>query len=164
MTMFREFLSYNVETGVFRWIKEANARAKVGCIAGTKVDGGYIRIQLGRSSVRAHRLAWWFVYGEWPAGVLDHIDGNPANNAIANLRSATHRENQRNTRAHRDSRSGFKGVGWHPQRAKWAAKIMVDRQSIYLGLFDKPEDAARAYDAAAKQHHGKFARLNFPTE
>lgn len=95
-----------------------------------------------------------------PAGAqVDHKDGDPLNNCRTNLRLCTGSQNQGNSR--RDlGRSGFRGVS--KIRKRWMAYISVKNQRVYLGLFVDREDAARAYDAAALEHFGEFATLNFP--
>jgi hypothetical protein len=93
---------------------------------------------------------------------VDHRDHDGLNNRRENLRSCTNAENIRNSRLFIRSTSGFKGVSWNAQCRKWSAFIYPEGNSIYLGNFDNPEDAARAYDDAAIRHYGEFARLNFP--
>lgn len=93
---------------------------------------------------------------------VDHINGDGLDNRRANLRSATHADNMRNSRRRSDNTSGYKGVsasGW-----RWVARVYVDSRRLHLGTFASPEEAARAYDAAALELHGEFARLNFPKE
>lgn len=80
----RELLDYDPETGVFRW-KEPRRKCRVGEVAGSLRKDGYVKIQVDGRFYQAHRLAWLCVYGVWPSAI-DHIDGNRANNAIANLR------------------------------------------------------------------------------
>lgn len=92
----------------------------------------------------------------------DHINCDPLDNRRGNLRLATHAENSRNRRLRADNASGYKGAYWHKQRQRWQAQVRVDRKLKHLGYFDTAEEAARAYDAAARELHGEFARLNFP--
>lgn len=92
--------------------------------------------------------------------VVDHIDGDPANNCRSNLRVCTHGENARNQSRSMDNTSGFKGVSWHKQSKKWRAYITVNYKRIHLGLFDTPEAAHEAYARAAEQYHGEFARMS----
>lgn len=91
---------------------------------------------------------------------VDHINGDRRDNRRANLRFSNRAENVRNAGPHRGNRAGFKGV--RPVNGRWMANICADRQAHYLGCFGTPEEAARAYDAAALRLHGEFARLNFP--
>lgn len=93
---------------------------------------------------------------------VDHIDHNGLNNRLSNLRGCQHRQNMRNMNKHKDNKTGIKGVGFDSDRNKYAARITADDKVIHLGRFDTIEDAAKAYDAAAKELHGEFARLNFP--
>lgn len=107
-----------------------------------------------------------------PGELVDHRDGNTRDNRRSNLRICTPRENTTNiTKSANQKRGGFKGVGWHKKAKKWQAHICAGdvkangkRRQIYLGLFQSPAAAARAYDAAALKYFGEFAALNFPTE
>lgn len=98
-----------------------------------------------------------------PAIHVDHINGDGLDNRVANLRTATTRENQQN-RWWRTGLSPYKGVGWHRANRKWQAQIKINRRSVYLGPFEREVDAALAYDAAAVEHFGAFANLNFPVD
>jgi len=96
--------------------------------------------------------------------VVDHADGNRSNNCRSNLRVCTRRQNQRNVRKHRNSFSRFKGVYYCKQKHKIFSHILVDGHLRHLGSFDNQTDAARAYDHAAVEAFGEFARVNFPRE
>lgn len=101
------------------------------------------------------------VVADAPRGMqVDHIDGDRLNNARANLRLATLRDNRRNNHGYANNKSGFKGVGWHTKAGKWVARITVNNKPKHLGLFVDRIDAARAYNAAALIHFGEFACLN----
>lgn len=94
----------------------------------------------------------------------DHIDGDGLNNSRSNLRLSTHSQNCCNRRRRRGVKTPFKGVGRQAGQKNWTARICVNYRKIYLGQFPTAEEAARAYDRAALEHHGEFARLNFPEE
>jgi hypothetical protein len=102
------------------------------------------------------------------SGEVDHVNGDTLDNRKGNLRPATHKQNLWNQARHRDNRSGFKGVTFCNRapalRKPWQASLCVDGRSLFLGRFASATEAAQAYDAAARQHHGEFARLNFPTK
>lgn len=95
----------------------------------------------------------------------DHRNGHGLDNRRPNLRVATHADNMRNSKQRDNNKVGFKGVHRDERqpRRPYVAAIMVDRKSIFLGSYSTASEAAHAYDRAAKQHHGEFARLNFPT-
>lgn len=153
----RDALSYDAETGVFRWTKP-RGRARAGDVAGSPHCKGYISIGFCGHLILAHRLAWLYITGEWPVAEIDHWDMDKTNNAFRNLREATSSQNKANKGVSDDSLSGIKGVTWHKPRAKWRARIQVGRQQKHLGLFDSIEAASAAYQAAAKFNFGEFAR------
>lgn len=97
-----------------------------------------------------------------PGFVVDHKNGDPLDNRRQNLRVCTQGNNSKNRKRNKHSRSRYKGVRWRRSRRKWAAIIITDGRYKWLGTFDSEEEAARAYDAAARILHGEFARLNFP--
>lgn len=159
----REAMAYDPLTGVFRWIApfgKLNHRY-IGKEAGCVCEGGYIRIGVAGRSYEAGRLAWWFVHGEMPPSnaLVDHKDRNPGNNAIANLRLASPSLNGGNCKDRPRTASRFRGVVLHGK--KWRASIRHDGEIKRLGRFDNDEDAARAYDAAARELFGPNAALNF---
>lgn len=91
---------------------------------------------------------------------VDHIDRDTLNNRRGNLRQCTAAQNIANGGKRRHNSSGYRGVVWY--KGKWVAQIGHRRKLLYLGRFSTPEEAAIAYDAAARQLYGEFAGLNFP--
>jgi HNH endonuclease/AP2 domain len=133
-------------------------RISAGNIAGAKKAGDYIRISIDGRQHLAHRLAWLYVHGRWPAALIDHINGNPADNRIANLREASRSQNQANSGLRLGNRSGLKGISRKPY-GTWSAQIFYQGTKHYLGTFATPEEAHAAYREAARRLFGEFARM-----
>jgi hypothetical protein len=94
--------------------------------------------------------------------LVDHINGDGLDCRNVNIRIATKTDNGRNSSKRRDCSSGFKGVGWNKECKRWQVRIVVAGHGRYMGLYDARDEAARAYDAAARASFGAFAALNFP--
>jgi hypothetical protein len=148
----RELLSYDSETGVFHW-RVSRGRAVAGASAGNADSYGYLQTKIYGRCYLNHRLAWLYVYGEWPDGQIDHINGSRADNRLANLRNVSISVNQQNQRGARvDNRCGLLGVSRKGNR--WQARIShPGRKDAYLGLFDTPELAHAAYLKAKRKLH-----------
>lgn len=133
----KELLDYSPETGEFVRKVQRAGNAKVGQKAGTYFNG-YLTIRVDGRKYPAHRLAWLYMYGYFPERplVIDHIDQNPSNNRIDNLRAVTQAVNQYNRSASR---------GCSPHKNKWQARLKVKDKLLYLGLFDTEEEAHNAY-------------------
>ena len=123
---------------------------------------GYAVRTSGVVSVYLHRVILGRAIGHNPLSGerCDHVNGDGLDNRRDNLRVASHAQNMRNRRA--SGRSKYLGVCWHAASSKWQAEIRSNGQRSYLGVFVDESDAARAYDRAAIESHGEFARLNFP--
>lgn len=98
------------------------------------------------------------------APLIDHINRDPMDNRKINLRPASYIQNSWNQGIRKNNTSGFKGVHKRKDQNRYRAKINVSGQQINLGSFVNPIDAAKAYDAAAREYYGEFAWLNFPAE
>lgn len=153
----KEILDYDPETGIFRW-KSPRQKIKVGDVAGTLNHNGYRFIKINGKLYLEHRLAWLYVYGEWPKDMIDHVNGTRDDNRIENLREATRSENKWNQTKPITNTSGYKGACWHKASQKWDARIAINNKRKHLGLFDSPEEAYEAYCKAAKELHGEFAK------
>ena len=150
------FLDYNPETGDFIWLKNRKGGVKKGDIAGCVCTNGYRYIVFNMDHFLAHRLAWFFVYGEDAGSFLDHANGIPTDNRIANLRKASHTQNRGNQRIRKDSLTGYKGVT--KVKNGWRARIKIYGKFKYLGVFPSPQVAHAAYCRAAVELFGEFAR------
>jgi hypothetical protein len=95
---------------------------------------------------------------------VDHIDHDGLNCQRYNMRLATHAQNQTNRGKQKNNASGYKGVSLEKRCGRYRAQITHEKIYYFLGYHDAPEDAARAYDAKARELHGEFAVLNFPNE
>lgn len=147
--MLRERFLYDPETGEILSLKR---RRPLGCLGGS----GYWRVKVGGALLQAHRVAMALTTGSWPAGQVDHIDGDRRNNRITNLRACSPKENSRNAKRRVDNTSGLTGVSWTASRKKWRAFIRINGRNTYLGLFANKDEAARIYADASVQHRGEF--------
>lgn len=151
----REVLDYDAETGLFVWKVATGLRNKVGAIAGNKNKRGYITIGVDRSIVRAHRLAWYYHYGQFPQYSIDHINGIRHDNRICNLRDVSNTvntENQKRAPSHNRS-SGALGVSREKNHRRWRAVIQTNGQQKHIGYYDTIEEAQNAYINKKRQLH-----------
>lgn len=153
-------LRYDADSGIFTWLITPNNYVQAGRAAGAKCTDGYIQISINGRIYNAHRLAWLYITGEWPALQIDHINGVRDDNRFFNLRQATREQNGANQKRADDNLSGYKGVTFRKDRkAKpWQARIRKDRQCVHLGFFVDPQSAHSAYREAALRLFGDFAR------
>jgi len=152
----KSILNYDRNTGFFIWKRHAGV--KTGSLAGKKLLDGYILITINRQRYRAHRLAWLYEYGYFPDLLIDHADGNPSNNRIANLRLATSTQNNCNAKMPITNTSGVKGVSFNKRLNKWGCSIRVLGVKKHLGYFLTLDDAKLKVELARKFYHGDFAR------
>lgn len=137
--------TYDPETGIFTR-NTAWGRQKAGDEAGCLSPQGYRYLNFCGRATPAHRLAWLWVYGEWPTGDVDHVNRNRLDNRIENLRVVTRSLNIHNSVGR--AMSGDKGVTAASKGKKWEARIMVNHKAIYLGRYATVEEAAAARKGA----------------
>jgi hypothetical protein len=154
----RATFRYDRRTGELYWRWRADAKPNwnarfAGRPAGCRSSGRVTVSIKGYKLLRAHRIIWKMVHDQEPEEI-DHRDGDPGNNRLANLRAATRLQNLRNRRT-RPGASGYRGVARRGRR--WRARIIVGRRDVHLGTFDDPAEAHRAYRRAARILFGDFA-------
>lgn len=133
----------------FKWFALKNRRRFYAARKVRKPDGGWTTFYL-------HRFLMPGVFS------IDHIDGNSLNDQMSNLRPASPRQNKQGFQLKREGvTSQFRGVSWHKTGQKWRVDIRFAGKTIYLGLLSSEQDAAMAYDVAARKIFGEFASANF---
>lgn len=180
----KEALIYNQDTGIFTWRLDrpdshfSDWRGRNGWLKNISKDGvagspsrpskrnplSYIIIGLGGKNHKAHRLAWLYIYGEWPSEDIDHVNLNTTDNRIDNLRLSVDKLNHRNRSKYRNNTSGIPGVSYYTRLSKWQAEgqQIVDSKRIrhYLGVFHSFLDACAARKSwelkfGYSENHGK---------
>jgi len=136
----RLLFDYDPSTGVFVRLNTNHHRKHVG----TLTPFGHRQIRVDGVLTMAHRMAWAYVYGEWPPTNLDHINGKPDDNRIENLRLATPKQNQENVKLRTDNSSGVRGVNWNARMKQWAVRVQHHKERIFIGYFRTLEDARLA--------------------
>jgi HNH endonuclease len=153
LSVLRSMLHYNPETGVFTWLT-SDGGVNVGSVAGNINSNGYWVVGINGTKYRQHRLAWFYHYGCWPVGTVDHLDCNRSNNRIANLRDVTQAVNMQNRRnASVRSASGILGVYWSERHKGFMASLHINRKQKRRGPYKTSERAARAYVEMKRIYH-----------
>jgi hypothetical protein len=153
-----QLVLYDPITGRFVWRYSIRGHIKQGYEAGCLDQRGYWVLSLDGNHYLAHRVAWFWVYNEWPKGEIGHINLERSDNRIDNLRDVSHSINQHNGRPYKNNKSKLKGVTYLKAKKKWMAQIQRDKKHFYLGLYKTAQKAHCAYCRAAEKHYGKFAR------
>jgi hypothetical protein len=152
-----ELLEY--QDGKLFW-KVSRGKVRVGQEAGALSLKGYIPICVNGKRYYAHRIVWALFNGQIPSGMqIDHINCDPTDNRIENLRLATRSQNLRNAKNHSNNTTGFKGVTFYKRGKKYQAQIGTDQGLRFLGRFPTAELAHEAYVKASKEFHGEFGRF-----
>lgn len=151
----KSILHYDPETGVFTRVVD-RSNMKKGSIAGSRRKDGYVLISILKRGYYCHRLAFLYVHGYIP-NKIDHINCNPSDNRISNLREANQSENMRNTCIQSTNTSGIKGVVWDKDRSKWRAQIRHLGKMYNLGRYNCINEASLAIKMHRNKLHGEFA-------
>lgn len=155
----KETISYNPKTGIFRWKKSTSGRRMSDSPGGLDVKG-YLRIRIKGARYFAHQLAWIISYEVSPPPMLDHIDRNPLNNRIKNLRPATYSLNTFNRGPSKSNKTGVVGVHQEKGNSPWVASIRIPSKTgigtgkkISLGRFKTKKQAILARKKAEKKYY-----------
>jgi hypothetical protein len=174
--MLNNWLHYDPDTGMLYWRPrpltdfpaffmyagwQSRFQGKVAGYQKVGKNGRRLSVRLtinGYGTIEAHRLIWLMVYGNVPSRglVIDHKNGDPWDNSLANLRVATYRQNSFNSRTHRDNVHGLKGVTRGYKGHYYAASILLPEGRHFIGHYKTPEEAHQAYCEYTKAHHGEF--------
>jgi hypothetical protein len=153
----KEVLDYNETTGVFTWRIKPNKRIIVGSTAGTTNSDGYIYISIDKRVYKGHQLAWFYINGNWPLGLLDHINVVKSNNWIKNLRCATRSQNSFNTDRKKSNTSGQRGVSYIKRDKVWRVVLTLDKIHHFLGNFLDKEEAIEVSKSFIISNHREFS-------
>ena len=148
-------LTYNESTGEFFHNHNFGNRYHIGDRADTPGHAalkGYRLVNLLNQKFLAHRAAWLYLYGEWPVGVVDHINGNRGDNRAVNLRDISHKENIENQRKP-SKRSTTGALGVFNVNGKYRVRITIKGKGFHIGMYDDIESAKNAYAEAKRVHH-----------
>lgn len=153
----RKLFTCDPEKGELRWAYKApKCRITIGELAGCKYPFGYVVTKINMTRFAVHRLIWIWVYGKWPDGDIDHINGIRDDNRISNLRDVTRSVNRENLKvALNNNKHGILGASWIESRKCYYVAIKVSGKTHFLGLTRDPEDARNRYlEAKRKLHQG----------
>ena len=148
-------LRYDIATGEFIRLRTSRPTGKINA-------DGYIEVQVGKSRYLAHRLAWFWVYDQWPDYSLDHANRVKTDNRISNLRYITPSQQNQNTNLHPNNTSGYRGVFLDKSSGKWRSRIRVNNKKYSLGSYLTPEEAYAAYLKAVPLYHTHNPLLDLP--
>jgi hypothetical protein len=155
-TRLHELFDY--KDGQLIWkIDKKYSKIKAGTIAGHEIKHQYIQVVIDRKTYYLHRLIFVYHNGHCPK-VLDHIDGNQANNRIENLREATSSQNGFNSRLNVNSSTKMKNVNWNTEANKYRVELAVNGKNKFIGYYVDPELAELVAIEARDKYHGRFAR------
>jgi hypothetical protein len=148
---FLRILRYEPATGRLLWKSGMGNMAKANREAGSVHQQGHRRVMFRGKSYYTHRIIFLLHQGHLPEQI-DHIDHDPTNNRLENLRAATNKENGRNRSAGKNNTSGMVGVGWNKKDRRWIARIKINGQLKYLGSYSEKSDAIEVRRQANIDH------------
>lgn len=147
-------LHYDPVSGVFTALKSERNRV-AGQVVGTITHEGYLTTNINSKTYTLHRLAFLYMEGEFPALLVDHINGNPSDNRWENLRQVTCQQNLLNAKISKRNKSGHKGVWFDKTLNVWKAQVMTNGK-VWRKLFDDLDSAVAAVKDYRAKVHGEF--------
>jgi hypothetical protein len=154
----KEFLHniFDYCDGKIFWKAKLSSKTHIGTRAGCLSSDGYRYVGINKKRYSEHRIIFLMEKGYLPK-LVDHIDNNPLNNKIENLREATNFQNSQNAKLAKTNTSGFKGVFWHKINKKWLVSLKIQGKNKHFGYFKDLELAALVVQEARNKYHGSFA-------
>lgn len=150
---------YDYTQGRIYW-KINKCKARIGSEAGLSLNNaGYRLIKFNYKRISFARIAWTMFHGMAPSGDIDHIDGDPLNNKIENLRDVTKSQNMMNRANQKNNKSGQKGVGWASREKRWRVRVKKEGREYCFGYFKCYDEAVDAYKLAEAELHGQYRRV-----
>jgi len=150
--LLNTFLYYE---GNLYWKISRTNKTKAGMLAGNKHK--YCKVYFNNKRYLLHRIIFMMFHGYMPDQV-DHIDGNPHNNCIENLRSVDNIKNQYNAKLSIKNTTGYKNVHWNKNIKKWSVQLRANKKNIFVGYFENLELASLVAQEARAKYHEQFAR------
>lgn len=149
--VIRSLFTCDPESGIVFSKKDGKPRGKIS-------TDGYIQVHVKDGKrLMAHRIVWFLHYGSWPDTLIDHINGNPSDNRILNLRLARPTENQANAKKRVDNASGVKGVSFCATTGKWVASLHFNGRRVVNKASHSMDDAIKARREGVRKYFGSFA-------
>jgi hypothetical protein len=152
--LLKELFDY--KDGELYWKLKPAIRVSIGDIAGSLSSNGYKQVYVNSKPYLNHRIIFAMHNGFFPKQI-DHIDGNPLNNKIENLREVTNTQNAYNKKC--INKYGIKGISLHKKTGKYHVRLTTNGKQMSFGLYEKIEDAKNAAIKARQELHGEFARF-----
>ena len=151
---------FEYKEGELYWKVNRGSRAKAGSVAGWLDPDGYRQVRVSSQRYYVHRIIWLMLNGDWPHGLIDHIEGHKSNNNSENLRLATKSENAKNAKKRSNNSSGYTGVCWLKREKRWLAYFTSNGKQTVVGYFNNKEDAHKAVtqarlEAGFQKNHGR---------
>ena len=148
---------FEYKDGHLYWKKKIAKNIIVGSKAGWISGAGNYDLMYQNKTYKVHRLIFALHHGYFPK-IIDHIDGNPLNNKINNLREATHSQNLQNSKLRKDNKSGEKGVIWDKKYKKWRVSCVLNKKQYHGGYYKNLTEAIESVRKLRTQLHEEFAR------